>query len=140
MLAARLVDDIRVVRVSAAEALMTLGVVALDGPAGSALSRAQDEWAASLATFNDVADDHTTLGRLDAARGRTDEAARELATAARLDPADPKPHVYLGVMAARANRFTEALQQFKIAKTLSPSYQNLDRLIEEAQKRTTNRD
>jgi Flp pilus assembly protein TadD len=91
----------------------------------------------SLATFNDVADDHTTLGRLEAARGRTDQAARELATAARLDPTDAKPHVYLGVLAARANRFDEALQQFKIAKTLAPSYQNLDRLIDEAKKRET---
>jgi hypothetical protein len=137
VLVARLVDDIRIVRVSAAEALMNLGVVSLDGAAGAALSRAQDDWAMSLATFNDVADDHTTLGRLEAARGRTDQAARELATAARLDPTDAKPHVYLGVLAARANRFDEALQQFKIAKTLAPSYQNLDRLIDEAKKRET---
>jgi hypothetical protein len=139
VLGARLVDDARVVRINAAEALLNLGVVSLEGTAGATLTRAQDEWMESLATFNDVADDHTTLGRVEAARGRTDEAARELATAARLDPADAKPHVYLGVLAARANKFTEALQQFKIAKTLAPSYQNLDRLIEEAQKRTTNR-
>jgi hypothetical protein len=139
VLGARLIDDARVVRINAAEALMNLGVVSFEGSAGGALSQAQDEWMASLATFNDVADDQTTLGRVEAARGRTDEAARELTTAARLDPTDPKPHVYLGVLAARASKFTEALQQFKIAKTLSPSYQNLDRLIEEAQKRATNR-
>jgi Flp pilus assembly protein TadD len=135
VLAARLEDDARVVRVSAAEALMTLGVVSLDGSMGQALSRAQDEWAASLATFNDVANDHTMLGRLEAARGRPAEAESELTTASRLDPKDAKPHVYLGVVAARAGKYDEALQQFKIAKSLSPSYQNLDRLIEEAQKR-----
>jgi hypothetical protein len=135
VLAARLEDDARVVRVSAAEALMTLGVVTLDGSMGQALSRAQDEWAASLATFNDVANDHTMLGRLEAARGRPAEAESELTTASRLDPKDAKPHVYLGVVAARAGKYDEALQQFKIAKSLSPSYQNLDRLIEEAQKR-----
>ncbi len=139
VLGARLVDDARVVRINAAEAMLNLGIVALEGSAGAALSRAQDEWMMSLATFNDVADDHTTLARVEAARGRTDEAAKEFTTAARLDPTDPKPHVYLGVLAARASKFTEALQQFKIAKALAPSYQNLDRLIEEAQKRATNR-
>jgi len=139
VLGARLVDDARVVRINAAEALLNLGIISLEGSPGAALSRAQDEWMASLATFNDVADDHTTLARVEAARGRTDEAAKEFTTAARLDPTDPKPHVYLGVLAARASKFTEALQQFKIAKTLAPSYQNLDRLIEEAQKRATNR-
>ena len=30
---------------------------------------------------------------------------------------------------------TKALQQFKMAKRLAPSYQNLDHLIDEAQKR-----
>ena len=139
VLGARLIDDARVVRISAAEALLNLGIVSLEGSAGAALARAQDDWMASLATFNDVADDHTTLARVEGARGRTDEAVREFTTAARLDPTDPKPHVYLGILAARADKFTEALQQFKIAKTLSPSYQNLDRLIEEAQKRATNR-
>jgi hypothetical protein len=52
-----------------------------------------------------------------------------------MDPDDPQPHIYLGELAARAGRYDEALQQFKSAKTLAPSYQNLDRLIEEAQKR-----
>jgi tetratricopeptide (TPR) repeat protein len=139
VLAARLDDEARVVRVSAATSITALGVLSLDGAAGQSLARAEDEWAESLATFNDVANDHTTLGWLDSARGRTDEAARELATAVRMDPADPKPHVYLGVLAARAGKFDEALQHFKAAKSLAPSYQNLDRLIEEAQKRAANR-
>jgi Flp pilus assembly protein TadD len=136
VIGARISDDSRVVRIAAAEALMNRGVVTLDGASGAALARAQDEWAASLATFGDVADDHATLGWLDQARGRTDEAVKELDTAVRLDPNAAKPHVYLGVVAARGGKFDEALRQFKLAKSLSPSYQNLDRLIEEAQKRT----
>jgi hypothetical protein len=44
------------------------------------------------------------------------------------------------VIAARAGRFAEALQYFKFAKTLAPAYQNLDRLIAEAEKRVNRRD
>lgn len=139
VLAARLTDDARLVRVSVAEALFALRITALKAAPGAALSKAQDEWAESLATFDDEANQHTSLGWLDAARGQTDEAARELSTAIRLDPTDAKPHVYLGVLAARAGKFDEAVQQFTAARKLSPAYQNLDRLIEEARKRATNR-
>ena len=138
--AAHLTDDARLVRVSAAEALMAFGIAQLDGPRGQALASAQDEWAESLRTFNDVSADHTTLGRLEAARGRGDQAAKEWRTAIDLDPRDPQPHVHLGVLAARAGRYDEALQHFRTAKTIAPAYQNLDRLIEEAGKRTSKQD
>jgi tetratricopeptide (TPR) repeat protein len=140
VIAAHLTDDARLVRVSAAEALMTFGITQLDGAPGQALARAQDEWAESLRTFNDVSADHTLLGRLEAARGRSDQAAKEFRTAIDLDPRDPQPHVHLGVLAARAGRYDEALQHFKTAKTIAPAYQNLDRLIEETSKRTAKRD
>ena len=140
VLAAHLTDQARVARVSAAEGLMGLGVTRSDGAAGDALSRAQDEWALSLATFNDAAADHTALGWLLAARGRNDEAANELRTAITLDPRDARPHVFLGVLDARAGRFEEALQHFKTAKKIDPAYQNLDRLIAEAEKRNNGRD
>jgi hypothetical protein len=139
VLAAHLTDEVRLVRVSAVEGLTGLGITKLDGAVGDALAHAQDEWAASLATFNDVAGDHTTLGWLHAARGRVQDAASELQTAIALDAGDPRPHVYLGVIAARAGRFEEALQHFTHARSLAPAYKNLDRLIEEAQKRVTPR-
>src|SRR5436190_18747735 len=100
-------------RVSAADALMGLGITRLDGAPGDALARAQDEWAASLRFFNDIAADHATLGWLEASRGHGDEAVRELTTAIALDPVDPRPHVYLGVLSARRGRFDEALQHFR---------------------------
>ena len=134
-LAAHLGDGSRVARVSAAEALMTLGIATLDGPAGEALARAQDEWAESLRTFNDDSNDQATLGWLEASRGQTDAALRDLAAAAKLDPSNARPHVYLGVLHARAARFDEALQQFKAAKAIAPTYPNIDKLIEEVQKR-----
>ena len=137
VIAAHLTDDSRLVRVSAAEALMAYGITKLDGAAGQALTRAQDEWAESLRAFNDVAADHVALGRLEDARGRSEKAAKEWRIAIDLDPRDPEPHVSLGVAAARAGRYDEALQHFKTAKALAPAYQNLDRLIEEARRRTS---
>ncbi len=140
VLAAHLTDAARVARVSAAEGLMGLGISALDGAAGEALARAQDEWAVGLATFDDVAADHTTLGWLLSARGRADDATKELKTAIALDPADARPHVLLGVLNARAGRYEEALRYFRNAKKIDPAYQNLDRLIAEAEKRSNGRD
>jgi len=140
VLAARLTDEARLVRVSAAEALLSRGISQLEGPAGRALARAQDEWEESLRTFPDQAGDHTSLGRLLTARGRADEAAKALNEAVALDPKDPRPHVYLGVLAARTGRYDEALREFKTARTLASVSQQfdrltLDRLIEAAEKR-----
>jgi predicted CXXCH cytochrome family protein len=135
VLAAHLADDSRLVRVRSAEALMNRGVSRLDGQAGAALARAQDEWAESLRTFNDLAGNHTALGWLQAERGQVEDAAKELRTAIALDPSDARPHVYLGLLAARRGQYADALQHFKTAKALSPTYPNLDRLIEEAQRR-----
>ena len=128
-------DPARVVRVIAARALFNRGVVSLEGAVGAQLARAQDEWAESLRTFDDVAADHTTLGWLDAARGKSDDAVKELSIGARLDATDARPHVYLGVIAARSARFDDAAREFRTAKSLSPAYPNIDRLIAEAEKR-----
>ncbi|HEX7138603.1 MAG TPA: HEAT repeat domain-containing protein, partial [Vicinamibacterales bacterium] len=135
ILAARLTDSARVVRVSAAESLFNMGVIQLEGIPGSVLARVQDEWSDGLRTFNDDAADHVTLGWLEASRGRTADGEKELRTGTQLDPSNARAHVFLGVLAARAGRFDEALQRFKTAKAASPSYPNIDRLIDEAQKR-----
>lgn len=139
VVAAHLIDPLRLVRVSAAEALLDRNVAQLDGAAGQALSRAQDELAESLRTFNDIASDHATLGWLEASRGRPEHGAAELRTAIDLDARDPRPHVYLGIIAARAANYEEALRQWKAAKALAPAYRNVDRLIDEAQKLLKNR-
>lgn len=134
-LAAHLTDPVRVVRVSAAEALFNLGITTLEGAAGAALARAQDEWTEALRTFEDEANDRVTLGWLEAARGRNDSAAGQLTAALKLDPSNARAHVYLGVLAARAGRYAEALQHFTTAKSVTPTYPNIDRLIDEARKR-----
>ena len=121
--------------VRAASALLDRGIARLDGSVGAALTRAQDEWADSLRTFNDAARDQSTLGWLELSRGRTDAAIAALDTAVLDDPADPQPHMYLGVAAARAGRYDEAVKQFTAARALKRDYPNIDKLIDEAQKR-----
>jgi predicted CXXCH cytochrome family protein len=134
VIAAHLTDASRVVRVRAAAALLDRGIARLDGAAGAALARAQDEWAESLRTFNDDARDQTTLGWLESSRGRTAEAVSALNAAIAIGDTDARPHVYLGVIAARAGRYDEALKQFTTARSLQPDYPNVNALIEEAQK------
>src|SRR5262249_13552435 len=124
VIAAHLPDPSRIARARAAEALLDRGIVTLDGPAGAALTRAQDDWAESLRTFNDSARDQSRLGWLELSRGRTDAARAALETAVLVDPADPQPHVYLGVAAARAGRFDEAVKQFAAARALKRDYPN----------------
>jgi hypothetical protein len=138
-LVARLVDRARTVRVTAAESLLLLGVAALEGSPGQALSRAQDEYADSLASFPDVADRHASIGWLEIRRGRDREAARALKTAIDLDSAHPRPRVLLGVLAARAGRLEEALDAWRAVRRTHPQYPNLDRLIAEAEKQLASR-
>jgi len=134
-IAAHLADPSRLARVAAAEVLLNKGLATIEGPAGAALAQAQTEWAESLGTFNDDPRDQTTLGWLESARGRSEAAEQAFNTAIRLDPAAVRPHVLLGVLFARASRFDEALQQFRAVRAVDPGYPNIDRLIDEAQKR-----
>jgi tetratricopeptide (TPR) repeat protein len=132
---ARLTDPARVVRARAAEALLALGVSSLPGAAGAALQRAQDDLADSTRAFPSVASGHATLGWLEAERGRTDAAERALDDAIRLQPNYARPYVLKGVVAARANRFADAVGLWKKARSLEPSYPNIDVLIAEGEKR-----
>jgi len=134
-LTARLIDSARVVRVRAAEALLTLGFGALPGAAGAALVKAQDEYAASLAAFPDVAANHASRAWLESERGRVDEAQKALDEALQVDPNFARPYVVKGVLAARAGRFQEAVDLWKKARSLEPGYPRIDALIAEAEKR-----
>ena len=138
-LVGRLGDTARVVRVRAAASLLELGVVSLPGEAGTALLAAQDEYAESLRTFGDEAARHTALGWLHLSRGEHADADRELQIAVRLDEHAATPHVYLGVLAARASRFDEAISQWTEAKRLEPAYPNVDAMLAEATARRRQR-
>ncbi len=138
-LTARLVDPSRVVRARAAESLLQLGVTSLPGAAGDALKSAQAEYAESLRTFGDIPALHASLGWLHLARGESADAERELRLSIGLDPSDPRPLVYLGVMAAAGGRFGDAISRWSDAKRLDPQYPNLDAMIHEARARDAQR-
>jgi predicted CXXCH cytochrome family protein len=134
-LTARLIDQSRIVRARAAEELMNLGVVELPGAAGLALARAQDEFAAAMRTFPDVTANTAALAWLEMERGRVVEASRALDDAIAVSPRYARPYVLKGVIAARAGRFSEAIELWKKARSIEPTYQNIDQLIAEAEKR-----
>ena len=134
-LLARLTDTARVVRARAAEALLSFGVAELPGIAGVALSRAQNDYAQSLRDFPDVPGNHAALGWLESERNRPAEAHSALDTAIRLDPRAARPLVVKGVLAARAGNFAEAIEFWQKAKSLDPTYPNIDRMIAEAERR-----
>lgn len=134
-LLARLTDPARVVRARAAEALLALGIVELPGAAGEALARAQDEYAEALQAFPDVPSNHTALGWLESERGRVAEAEAALDRALHLQPDSVRALVIKGVIAARRGEFDNAVQLWRRVKSLAPGYPNIDRLIEEAEKR-----
>jgi tetratricopeptide (TPR) repeat protein len=138
-LAARLVDAVRTVRVTAVEALLQLGVVRLPGSAGLALGQAQEEYVVSLRTFGDMAGDHLALGWFEMQRGRDADATGALTRALTLAPADVQPRVWLGIIAARQGRFEDALREWRQVRAQRPAYPNIDRLIEEAERRRRDR-
>jgi predicted CXXCH cytochrome family protein len=132
----RLRDDVRGVRVSAAEALLWMGVSSLPGAAGEFLAKAQDEYGQSLDAFPDIASNHASRGWLESERGRQAEAARELETALDLDPELVRAHVYRGVVSARSGQMSDAIKHWQKARSLDPTYPNIDRLIEEARRQS----
>ncbi len=132
---ARLRDDVRAVRVAAAEALLSMDVTVLPDTAGALLTRAQDEYAASLAAFPDTVSNYLRLGWLQAQRGRHAEAAEALDAAIRFDPSLARAHLYRGIVAARTGDHAAAIRYWEKAKALDPSLATIDQMIEEARKR-----
>jgi predicted CXXCH cytochrome family protein len=134
-LLARLVDQTRVVRAKAAEVLVNFGVVELPGPAGQALRRAQDDYVVSLDMFPDVASNHAAKGWLEAERGNVIVARDALNKAIAVTPNYAFPWVIKGVLSAREGKFADAVEMWKKARSIEPSYPNIDQLIAEAEKR-----
>ena len=133
-LTARLVDPARVVRARAAEILVAFNVAQLPGAAGAALSRAQDDYVASLRSFPDIAANHSAIAWLEAQRGRPADALAAADTALRVDERAARPWVVKGVIFAREGKYADAIAAWQKARSLEPSYPNIDKLIAEAEK------
>jgi tetratricopeptide (TPR) repeat protein len=132
---ARLVDQSRIVRAKAAEVLVSFGITQLPAAAGEALTRAQNEYIASLDAFPDIASNHAQKGWLEAERGNPIVARDALNKATQVDANYAFPWVVKGVLSAREGKFAEAVEMWKKARSLEPSYPNINQLIAEAEKR-----
>jgi len=132
---ARLVDDARVVRSKAAEVLVSFGIIELPGQAGEALRKAQDEYIVSLDAFPDIAANHAAKGWLEGERGNVVVARDALNKATSLEPNYAFAWVVKGVLFAREGKFADAVEMWKKARTIEPSYPNINQLIAEAEKR-----
>jgi predicted CXXCH cytochrome family protein len=132
---ARLVDQTRVVRARAAEVLVAFGIFELPGQAGEALKNAQTEYILSLDMFPDSASNHAAKGWLEAERGNPVVARDALNKATLVDPDYAFAWVVKGVLSAREGKFADAVEMWKKARSIEPSYPNIDQLIAEAEKR-----
>lgn len=135
VLMARLVDDARVVRAYAAQALLAIDVRSAPGRAGEALARAQQDLIVHLQSFPDQAPEQAQLAWLHTERGEDAEAARAADAAIAIDATLARPWVVRGVLAARAGRFADAVTAWKTARERDPATPNIDRLIDEATRR-----
>jgi len=138
-LVARTKDEARVARSSAAASLFLLGIVKLDGAAGAALARAQEDYVASLKTFADQAQDHALLAYFESARGNSGEATREIDTAIHLQADRPQFHLFKGIILARLGRLKEAIAEWQIVRRLDPAEPTAGRLIAEAERQLSKR-
>jgi predicted CXXCH cytochrome family protein len=132
---ARLIDQARIVRSKAAEVLVGVGIVELPGAAGEALRRAQDEYIAGLDSFPDTASNHGAKAWLESERGNVIVARDALNKATTVDPNYAFAWVVKGVLLVRDGKFGDAVEMWKKARSIEPSYPNIDQLIAEAEKR-----
>jgi Flp pilus assembly protein TadD len=109
--------------------LVVPGLAAAVAALGLATLARNALWRDGLAIWEDAAAKspgkarvHLELGRLYLEARRLDEAARELGTASRLDPADAAPHNTLGAVRKRQGRPEEALASYQEALRLKPGW------------------
>jgi len=132
---ARLVDSTRVVRAKAAEVLLAFGVVELPGQAGTVLRVAQDDYVAGLTAFPDRAVNHAARAWLETERNNVVAAREASEDAISVDADYAYPWVIKGVLSAREGKFADAVEMWKKARSIEPSYPNIDQLIAAAEKR-----
>ena len=104
------------------------------GAAGDALRRAQADYS-SVLYVSDVASNHAAKGWLEAERGNVMVARDALNKATAVAPNYAFPWVIKGVLSAREGKFADAVEMLKRARSIEPSYPNIDQLIAEAEKR-----
>lgn len=115
--------------------LDSVGIVELPGVAGDRLRAAQEELFVALRTFPDSATGQARLGWFEMRRGNLAAAQAALDAAHQLAPDHAYAWVVKGILRAREGKFADAVEMWKKARSIEPSYPNIDQLIAEGEKR-----
>jgi len=117
----------------AAGALLRLGI-GRSTRGGRALARAEDDYAAMLSAFPDVATNHSRSGGSSSRAGGCRKPGTRSSAPWR-SAAGGRPPRGARLVFARQERFGDAIKEWRLAQKLDPKDPRPDRLIAEAEKR-----
>jgi tetratricopeptide (TPR) repeat protein len=124
-----LTDSARVVRVTAAAALLNLNVLEIEGEAGVALRQAKAEYVQMLRNWPNVPEFRVNLASYYLLHAQPEEALAESKVALQLNPDMPGAYYSLGRSYVAMRRWSDALAAWKKLREVKPDFPNLERLI-----------
>ncbi len=124
-----LTDPARVVRITAAAALINLNVLELEGDDGKALRQAKTEYVQALRTWPNVPEFRLNLASYYLLHSRFDEALSESRVALQLNPDMPGAYYVVARTCIAMQRWADALAALKKLREVKPDFPNLQRLI-----------
>lgn len=122
-------DPERVVRITAASALLNLQVVSFNGPADAAYTRVKQEYLEALRSWPNVPEFRVNLGNYHLLNQEFDTAIAEYQTALQINPDLRDAWYFLGVGYAMTGKQAKALEALRKAKSLGPDAEHIDRMI-----------
>lgn len=122
-------DPERVVRITAAGALLGLQVVSFDGPANAAYTRVKQEYVDALQSWPNVPEFRVMLGNFHLLNKQFQPAIDEYQTAIQINPDMRDAWYFLGVGYAMSGKQSKALDALHKAKSLGPDAEYIDKMI-----------
>jgi tetratricopeptide (TPR) repeat protein len=124
-----LADPARVVRITAAAALINLNILEIGGDEGKALQQAKAEYVQALRNWPNVPEFRVNLATYYLLHSRPDEAVAESKVALQLNPDMPLGYFSLARSYVAMQRWGDALRAWKKLREIKPDFPNLERLI-----------
>ncbi len=122
-------DSARVVRVTAAAALINMNILEIEGDEGKALRQAKAEYVQMLRNWPNVPEFRLNLASYYLLHSRPEEALAESKVALQLNPDMPQAYYSLGRCYVAMQRWRDALEAWKKLREIKPDFPNLERLI-----------
>jgi len=121
--------NFRVMRITAASSLLTLGVVRLEGEDGRRLEVAKQDFVRALRNWPNVPEFRLNLGNYHMVHSAYQDALTEYEVAIQLDPTLPEAWFFAGQAQARLGRLDRALEAWKKVRELKPDFPKIDELV-----------